>query len=98
MSLIMRTVLATITLLWIGPTASALAEALPVDEVAAGVFVSAGLPEYADRDNHGDVAIAGFIVGAEPVAFIDTGISTSIGPRLREAIQLPADLPIRYVI
>jgi quinoprotein relay system zinc metallohydrolase 2 len=98
MFLIMRTVLATITLLWIGPIAPALADVLAVDEVAPGVFVHAGLPEYADRNNHGDTANTGFIVGAEAVAVIDTGNSPTIGRSLREAIRQRTDLPIRYVI
>jgi quinoprotein relay system zinc metallohydrolase 2 len=98
MFLIMRTALATITLLWIGPIAPAWADALPVDEVAPGVFVHAGMPEYADRDNHGDVANEGFIVGTEAVAVIDTGNSPTIGTRLRDAIRQRTDLPIRYVI
>jgi quinoprotein relay system zinc metallohydrolase 2 len=98
MFLIMRTVLATITLLWIGPIAPAWADALPVDEVAPGVFVHAGRHEYADRDNHGDVANLGFIVGAEAVAVIDTGNTPTIGTRLRDAIRQRTDLPIRYVI
>jgi quinoprotein relay system zinc metallohydrolase 2 len=94
----MRTVLATITLLWIGPIAPAWADALPVDEVAPGVFVHAGTPEYVNRDNRGDVANLGFIVGAEAVAVIDTGNSPTIGTRLRDAIRQRTDLPIRYVI
>ena len=98
MFLIMRTLLATITLLWIGPIAPAWADALPVDEVALGVFVHAGRHEYADRDNHGDVANMGFIVGAEAVAVIDTGNSPTIGKELRDAIRQRTDLPIRYVI
>ena len=98
MFLIMRTVLATITLLWIGPIAPAWADALPVDEVAPGVFVHAGRHEYADRDNHGDVANIGFIVGAEAVAVIDTGNSPTIGNGLRDAIRQRTNLPIRYVI
>jgi len=91
-------VLATITLLWIGPIAPAWADALPVDEVAPGVFVHAGRYEYADRDNHGDVANMGFIVGAEAVAVIDTGNSPTIGNGLRDAIRQRTNLPIRYVI
>src|SRR4051794_11318390 len=98
MFLIMRTMLATITLLWIGPIAPAWADALPVDEVAPGVFVHAGRYEYADRDNHGDVANMGFIVGAEAVAVIDTGNSPTIGKGLRDAIRQRTDLPIRYVV
>jgi len=90
--------LATITLLWIGHIAPAWADALPVDEVAPGVFVHAGRHEYADRNNHGDVANAGFIVGTEAVAVVDTGNSPTIGKGLRDAIRQRTNLPIRYVI
>jgi quinoprotein relay system zinc metallohydrolase 2 len=95
---IMKTVFAAITLLWIGPIAPVAADALAVDQVAPGVFVHAGLPEYADRTNHGDIANAGFIVGAEAVAVIDTGNSPTIGRSLRDAIRQRTDLPIRYVV
>jgi quinoprotein relay system zinc metallohydrolase 2 len=98
MFLIMRTVLATITLLWIGPIVPAMAEALAVDEVAPGIFVHAGLPQYADRNNGGDISNTGFIVGAEAVAVIDTGDSPTIGRSLREAIRQRTDMPIRYVV
>jgi quinoprotein relay system zinc metallohydrolase 2 len=98
----MKTVLAAITLLWIGPIALAMApaaaDAFAMDEVAPGVFVHAGLPEYADRNNHGDIANAGFIIGAEAVAVIDTGNSPAIGRSLRDAIRQRTELPIRYVV
>src|SRR5689334_18208740 len=98
MFLSMRILRATITLLWIGTASPVLAEPLAVDEVAAGIFVHAGAPQYADSNNRGDIANTGFIVGSEAVAVIDTGNSPSIGRSLREAIRLRTGLPIRYVI
>jgi quinoprotein relay system zinc metallohydrolase 2 len=98
MVLSMRILLAAITLLWIGATTPTLAEPLAVDEVAPGIFVHAGVPQYADSNNRGDIANMGFIVGSEVVAVIDTGNSPSIGRSLREAIRQRTDLPIRYVI
>jgi len=95
---IMKTMFAAITLLWIVPGAQAAADALAMDEIAPGVFVHAGLPEYADETNHGDVANTCFIVGAEAVAVIDTGNSPTIGRNLRDAIRQRTDLPVRYVI
>src|SRR3954471_20513790 len=98
----MKTVLAAITLLWIGPIALAVApaaaDALAMDEVAPSVFVHSGLPEYADRNNHGDIANAGFIIRAAAVAAIDTGNSPASGGGLRDAIRQRPDLPIRYVV
>ena len=98
MVLSMRIVLATITLLWIGATTPTLAEPLAVDEVAPGIFVHAGVPQYADSNNRGDISNLGFIIGPEAVAVVDTGNSPSIGKGLREAIRQRTDLPIRYVI
>ena len=63
-----------------------LADALAVDEVAAGVFVHAGRScNMPIGDNRGDIANMGFIVGAEAVAVIDTGNSPAIGKSLRGA-------------
>ena len=98
MVLSMRILHAAITLLWIGAASPVLAEPLAVDEVAAGIFVHTGVPQYADSNNRGDIANIGFIVGSEAVAVIDTGNSPSIGRSLREAIRLRTGLPIRYVI
>ena len=74
------------------------AESLPVSEVAAGIFVHAGLYERADEANHGDITNLGFIIGDAAVAVIDTGNSPAIGRGLREAIRARTELPIRYVI
>jgi quinoprotein relay system zinc metallohydrolase 2 len=98
MVLSMRIVLATITLLWIGGATPTLAEPLAVDEVAPGIFVHAGVPQYADSNNRGDISNLGFIIGPEAVAVVDTGNSPSIGKGLREAIRQRTNLPIRYVI
>lgn len=67
-------------------------------EIAPGVHVHAGqIAEYAP-DNEGDVSNAGFIVGKEAVAVIDTGGSAHVGARLRAAVRSVTPLPIRYVI
>lgn len=89
---------AAIILLCISGAGSAAADPLRVEEVAAGIFVHAGLPEYAERSNGGDVANMGFVVGTQAVAVIDTGNTPALGRDLREAIRQRTDLPIRFVI
>jgi len=85
---------------WTTPTqADALpADALSVEEVAPGVFVHVGRHAETDAANEGDIANCGFIVGNEAVAVIDTGGGPAIGRRLRDAVRMRTDRPIRYVI
>ncbi|WP_286192320.1 quinoprotein relay system zinc metallohydrolase 2 [Roseomonas genomospecies 6] len=87
--------LSGVWLLWAAP---AQADPLPMFEVAPGIFVHAGRHEETDPGNVGDIANCGFIVGDDAVAVIDTGGSPTIGRRLREAIRVRTDRPIRYVI
>jgi len=72
--------------------------ALPVQQVAPGIFVHAGRQETSDAANHGDIANLGFIVGERCVAVIDSGGSLRIGQRLRLAVQAATPLPVCYVI
>jgi quinoprotein relay system zinc metallohydrolase 2 len=74
------------------------AERLEVTEVAPGVFVHQGRYEVQSPDNRGDMANAGFVVGSEAVAVIDTLGSAVAGEELREAIRQVTDKPIKYVI
>ncbi len=73
-------------------------EPLSMADVAPGVFVHTGVHEDANRENHGDIANIGFIVGEVGVAVVDTGNTRTLGERLRAAVRARTDLPILYVI
>jgi quinoprotein relay system zinc metallohydrolase 2 len=69
-----------------------------VIEIAPGVFVHQGRYEMQSPANHGDTANAGFVVGSDAVAVIDTLGSAVVGRELREAVHAATRKPIRYVI
>ena len=69
-----------------------------VTEVAPGAFVRHGVHALIDKNNAGGIANIGFVIGEESIAVIDSGGSFLDGARLRAAIKLRSDLPIRYVI
>ena len=74
------------------------AGALEVSEIAPGVFVHQGRYELQSPENRGDMANAGFVVGGDSVAVIDTLGSAKVGAALREAVRAVTERPIRYVI
>jgi quinoprotein relay system zinc metallohydrolase 2 len=84
-------------LLW-GAAIAAQAQPLEVKEIAPGVFVHQGRYELFSPRNEGDTSNAGFVIGRDGVAVIDTGGSARIGARLLEAIRARTQLPITYVI
>ncbi|HET9764419.1 MAG TPA: quinoprotein relay system zinc metallohydrolase 2 [Casimicrobiaceae bacterium] len=79
-------------------SAHAQATALAVENPAPGIYVHYGQQAVASRANAGDIANAGFIVGARCVAVVDTGGSYSVGRALREAIRAVTAKPVCYVI
>lgn len=93
------TILRLLPALWLGSLAQpAFAAALPVTEVAPGVFMHQGVHQEFGEGYEGDIANIGFVIGEQAIAVIDTGGSRAVGAALREAIRERSPLPIRYVI
>jgi quinoprotein relay system zinc metallohydrolase 2 len=71
---------------------------LPVQEIADGVYVYQAPYALPAPGNAGAVGNAGFIVGRDAVAVIDTTGSYLAGRRLLQAVRTRTSLPVRYVV
>lgn len=71
---------------------------LPVTQVAPGLYLHQSKHHWPDRENHGEIANIGFIVGDHCVAVVDSGGSPQQGIALRSAIKQVTDKPVCYVI
>jgi quinoprotein relay system zinc metallohydrolase 2 len=72
--------------------------ALSMTQIAPGNYAHRGHDDVATRENGGDIANIGFIVGTRCVAVIDTGGTRAEGLALRSAISAVTPLPVCYVI
>ena len=69
-----------------------------VSEIAPGNYVHYGSFDERSKDNLGDNANIGFIVGEKCVLVVDAGGSLPVGRALREAIRRITPLPVCHVV
>jgi glyoxylase-like metal-dependent hydrolase (beta-lactamase superfamily II) len=84
-----------------GSLIASLAQAAPYPEpidLGHGVHVFVGAREEASRENGGHIANQGFIVAAEGVIIIDSGLSAGFAEHMLRAIRSRTDKPVALVI
>lgn len=69
-----------------------------IEEIAPGNYVHYGVHDARSRDNLGDNANIGFIVGEQCVLVFDTGGSRPVGEALLGVLRRVTDKPVCYVV
>ncbi len=90
--------IAATALAGLAPRKARAAAALPVREVAEGVFVFEGVHEMPAVQNRGAIANLGFVVGGNAVAAIDSGGSLVEGLAFLAAIRATTGRPVKFLI
>jgi len=91
-----RLLLVICFLCWLAPCRAA--QGFNLEEIAPGVLAHAGQIAMMSRDNKGDIANLGAIVGENAVAVVDAGGSLIEGKAFLAALKERTSKPIRYVI
>ena len=92
-----RLLLLAISLLCL-PALSLAGISFNLEEIAPGVFAHAGQIAMMSRENKGDIANIGAIVGDDAVAVVDAGGSLIEGKAFAAALRARTSKPIRFVI
>jgi quinoprotein relay system zinc metallohydrolase 2 len=87
-----------LSLSWGAATTGEALRELALEKPASGVYVHYGRVETMTRENAGDIANLGFVVGERCVAVIDTGGTYAVGAALRSAIRGVTSKPVCFVI
>ncbi len=80
------------------PSPESAVQPLPMQQLAAGVYLQVGAHEAWQPGNAGNVSNVAFIVGQRCVAVVDSGGSPAVGQRLLATIELITPLPVCWVI
>ncbi len=69
-----------------------------IQEIADGLYAHFGHVALTSRENAGDIANIGVVIGRDAVAVVDSGGSVEIGRHVLAAVRQITPKPIRYVI
>ena len=72
--------------------------AFEISEIDKGIFVHYGIQQDSNKNNAGDIANIGFIIGKKSILVVDTGGTPIIGQKLLQKIKEISNLPISHVV